>query len=127
MFTLISAGVAPGIALLSYFYLKDEYETEPLSFVLRIFIIGALLVFPIMFIQYVFHAEGMATSKVARAFFCQDCWRSSSSGLSFIFLFMTIMNLTSRTTALCIAPVCRSGLRRWKIFCIYWRTVWSLL
>ncbi|EZP75942.1 hypothetical protein H839_11734 [Parageobacillus genomosp. 1] len=69
MFALISSGIAPGIALLSYFYLKDEYETEPLSFVLRIFIIGALLVFPIMFIQYVFRVEGIAVSTVVRAFF----------------------------------------------------------
>jgi RsiW-degrading membrane proteinase PrsW (M82 family) len=69
MFTLISAGIAPGVALLSYFYLKDEYETEPLSFVLRIFLIGALLVFPIMFIQYVFRVEGVATSTIVRAFF----------------------------------------------------------
>lgn len=69
MFALISAGVAPGIALLSYFYLKDEYETEPLSFVLRIFTMGALLVFPIMFIQYVFRAEGIAASTAVRAFF----------------------------------------------------------
>jgi protease PrsW len=69
MFALISSGIAPGIALLSYFYLKDEYETEPLSFVLRIFIIGALLVFPIMFIQYVFRVEGIAVSTIVRAFF----------------------------------------------------------
>jgi RsiW-degrading membrane proteinase PrsW (M82 family) len=69
MFTLISAGIAPGVALLSYFYLKVEYETEPLSFVLRIFLIGALLVFPIMFIQYVLRAEGVAASTVVRAFF----------------------------------------------------------
>jgi protease PrsW len=69
MFALISAGIAPGIALLSYFYLKDEYETEPLTFVLRIFIIGALLVFPIMFIQYVFRVEGIAVSTFVRAFF----------------------------------------------------------
>jgi protease PrsW len=69
MFALISAGIAPGIALLSYFYLKDEYETEPLTFVLRIFIIGALLVFPIMFIQYVFRVEGITVSTFVRAFF----------------------------------------------------------
>jgi protease PrsW len=69
MLTLISAGIAPGVALLSYFYLKDEYETEPLSIVLRTFLVGALLVFPIMFIQYVFHIEGIATSRIACAFF----------------------------------------------------------
>lgn len=69
MLTLISAGIAPGVALLSYFYLKDEYEIEPLSIVLRMFLVGAFFVFPIMFIQYVFHAEGMATSAVTHAFF----------------------------------------------------------
>ncbi|MBA2875001.1 glutamic-type intramembrane protease PrsW [Thermaerobacillus caldiproteolyticus] len=69
MLTLISAGVAPGVALLSYFYLKDEYETEPLSLVLRTFLFGAILVFPIMFIQYVLHVEGIVTAKFAQAFF----------------------------------------------------------
>jgi RsiW-degrading membrane proteinase PrsW (M82 family) len=69
MLTIISAGIAPGVALLSYFYLKDEYETEPLSFVLRTFLFGAILVFPIMFIQYVLDAEGIVTTKFAQAFF----------------------------------------------------------
>ncbi|MBB5323434.1 RsiW-degrading membrane proteinase PrsW (M82 family) [Anoxybacillus tepidamans] len=68
MFTIISAGIAPGVALLSYFYLKDEYETEPLSLVLRTFIFGAILVFPIMFIQHVLQLEGVVTSKWAQAF-----------------------------------------------------------
>lgn len=57
MFAILSAGVAPGLALLSYFYLKDEYETEPISVVSKSFIFGALLVFPLMFIQYVFETE----------------------------------------------------------------------
>ncbi|MGG3820270.1 glutamic-type intramembrane protease PrsW [Geobacillus thermodenitrificans] len=68
MFSLISAGVAPGVALLSYFYLKDEYEAEPLSFVLRMFFFGILLVFPIMFIQYVLVEEKIISSPAAEAF-----------------------------------------------------------
>lgn len=76
MFTLISAGIAPGVALLSYFYLKDEYETEPLSFVLRIFLIGALLVFPIMFIQYVFRVGELQILRLFTPFFCPDYWKS---------------------------------------------------
>ncbi|MFC0298003.1 glutamic-type intramembrane protease PrsW [Geobacillus jurassicus] len=68
MFSLISAGVAPGVALLSYFYLKDEYEAEPLSFVLRMFLFGVLLVFPIMFIQYVLAEEGIVASPAVEAF-----------------------------------------------------------
>jgi len=57
MFTIISAGIAPGFALLSYFYLKDEYEKEPLKEVFRIFLLGMIMVFPIMFIQYVLEKE----------------------------------------------------------------------
>ncbi|NNV05744.1 glutamic-type intramembrane protease PrsW [Geobacillus sp. C56-T2] len=68
MFSLVSAGVAPGVALLSYFYLRDEYESEPLSFVLRMFLFGALLVFPIMFIQYVLAEERIVSSPMAEAF-----------------------------------------------------------
>lgn len=37
MFAIISAGIAPGIALLSYFYLKDQYDNEPVHMVLRSF------------------------------------------------------------------------------------------
>ncbi|WHY90362.1 glutamic-type intramembrane protease PrsW [Neobacillus cucumis] len=68
MLAILSAGIAPGLALLSYFYLKDEYETEPISVVLRTFMYGALLVFPIMFIQHVFETEHLIKSEVIDAF-----------------------------------------------------------
>jgi protease PrsW len=68
MLTVISAGVAPGLALLSYFYLKDEYETEPLTLVFRTFMFGVILVFPIMFMQYVLQVEGIVTTKFLDAF-----------------------------------------------------------
>ncbi|ANF37083.1 intramembrane metalloprotease PrsW [Bacillus velezensis] len=57
MFAIISAGIAPGIALLSYFYLKDQYDNEPVHMVLRSFFLGVVLVFPTMFIQYVLEKE----------------------------------------------------------------------
>jgi len=69
MLTVISAGIAPGLALLSYFYLKDEFEAEPLSLVLRTFMYGVLLVFPIMFVQYILETEGIVPSNFLRAFF----------------------------------------------------------
>lgn len=69
MLGILSAGIAPGLALLSYFYLKDEYESEPISFVFRAFVFGALLVFPIMFIQYVLDAENIIQSDLIQAFF----------------------------------------------------------
>lgn len=68
MFAIISAGVAPGFALLSYFYLKDEYEKEPLLHVFRTFFLGVSLVFPIMFIQYVIDVEEVFSSSFLKAF-----------------------------------------------------------
>lgn len=68
MLGIITAGIAPGVALLCYFYLKDQYESEPISGVIRTFIFGALLVFPIMFIQYVLTTEGIFVSTIIKAF-----------------------------------------------------------
>jgi len=45
MIEIISAGLAPGIALLSYFYLKDQYDNEPVHMVIRSFMLGVILVF----------------------------------------------------------------------------------
>jgi RsiW-degrading membrane proteinase PrsW (M82 family) len=69
MLGILSAGVAPGLALLSYFYLKDEYEPEPVSLVFRTFLYGVLLVFPIMFIQHVLETEHLLKSDLLNAFF----------------------------------------------------------
>lgn len=46
MLTIISGALAPGIALLSYIYLKDRYESEPKKLIIKMFIMGVLLVFP---------------------------------------------------------------------------------
>ncbi|MBT2214285.1 intramembrane metalloprotease PrsW [Virgibacillus dakarensis] len=67
MFAILSAGIAPAFALMAFFYLKDRF-TEPLSLILKVFLYGALLVFPIMFIQYAFQAEGIGTSNVVHSF-----------------------------------------------------------
>lgn len=72
MLAVISAGIAPGLALLSYFYLKEHFENEPISMVFRTFIFGAMLVFPIMFIQYVFETEGVIQSSILNAFFASS-------------------------------------------------------
>jgi len=57
MLSTLGAALAPGIALLSYFYLKDKYETEPLHMVIKSFILGMLIVFPVMLFQYVVQEE----------------------------------------------------------------------
>jgi RsiW-degrading membrane proteinase PrsW (M82 family) len=59
MLEILFAGIAPGLALLSYFYLKDKYEPEPVSMVFFTFFSGALLIIPIAFIEYVLKAENV--------------------------------------------------------------------
>lgn len=59
MFFVISAGVAPALALLSFFYLRNEMFTEPRRSLLRAFIYGAIITFPVLFVQYVLEAEGV--------------------------------------------------------------------
>ncbi|ASK63324.1 PrsW family intramembrane metalloprotease [Virgibacillus phasianinus] len=67
MLAILSAGVAPAFALMSFFYLKDRF-TEPLHLIIRNFIYGAILVFPIMFMQYALEAEGIGNGDFVQSF-----------------------------------------------------------
>ncbi|MTH52199.1 intramembrane metalloprotease PrsW [Bacillus mangrovi] len=69
MIAAVSAGIAPGLAILCYFYLKDQFDTEPVYMVLRAFIFGMILVFPLMFIQYIIDVENLISSEFLRVFF----------------------------------------------------------
>lgn len=51
IFSIVTAAIAPGLALLTFLYLKDKYEAEPIHMVARMFILGALIVIPIMVLQ----------------------------------------------------------------------------
>lgn len=51
LFSILMAAVAPGVSLLTYIYLKDRYHSEPIAMVLKLFFLGAIVVFPIMIIQ----------------------------------------------------------------------------
>lgn len=73
MLILLSAAIAPGLALLSYFYLRNQMATEPRKTLLQAFIFGTLITFPIMFIQYVLHTEDTFTNN-----FVKDVLVSSS-------------------------------------------------
>ncbi|MCT4786724.1 glutamic-type intramembrane protease PrsW [Exiguobacterium aestuarii] len=68
MIAIALSAVAPGLALLSYFYLRHELEAEPLGYVIRSFVAGAVLVFPIMFIQYAFVEERVLTGPFWQAY-----------------------------------------------------------
>ncbi|MBP3950560.1 glutamic-type intramembrane protease PrsW [Bacillus suaedae] len=68
MFALITAAIAPGMALLSYFYLRNHYNDTTIGLIFRTFFIGALLVFPVMVLQYAFTTEGYFEQAFVRAF-----------------------------------------------------------
>lgn len=68
MVSIIFASLAPSIALLCFFYLKDMYNSEPIGMVFRSFVIGALLVFPVIVLQYAFQEEGKLLSSFSQAF-----------------------------------------------------------
>lgn len=67
MLAILSAGVAPAFALMSFFYLKDRF-TEPLHLIVRNFIYGAILVFPIMFMQFALQNEGIGDGDFVKSF-----------------------------------------------------------
>ncbi|WP_150271014.1 glutamic-type intramembrane protease PrsW [Paenibacillus tepidiphilus] len=51
LLSVITSAVAPGLALLIFFYLKDKYDQEPLHMVVKVFLLGLLIVFPVVIIQ----------------------------------------------------------------------------
>ncbi|WP_274309693.1 glutamic-type intramembrane protease PrsW [Solibacillus daqui] len=57
MFIILSAAIAPGLALLSFFYLRNQMDTEPRRALLHAFIFGAIITFPVLFIQFVLAEE----------------------------------------------------------------------
>ncbi|MDX8046099.1 glutamic-type intramembrane protease PrsW [Gracilibacillus sp. S3-1-1] len=85
MFSLITVSIAPAFALLSFFYLKDEYELEPIFAIFRTFLYGALLVFPIMFIQFAFQEEGIAQSPFMQSYFVYGLFEEFFKWFIFIF------------------------------------------
>jgi RsiW-degrading membrane proteinase PrsW (M82 family) len=67
LFSIVMAAVAPGVALLAYFYLKDRYDTEPIHLVIKLFLFGFLLVIPTMVLQRVF-VQGFGDNSFLFAF-----------------------------------------------------------
>ncbi|HWK23237.1 MAG TPA: glutamic-type intramembrane protease PrsW [Ureibacillus sp.] len=89
MLILLSAAIAPGLALLSYFYLRNQMDTEPRKTLLQAFFFGTLITFPIMFIQYVVKEEGAITNQ----FFADVLF---SSSLEEFFKWLVIFTLIFR-------------------------------
>ncbi len=66
---ILTAAIAPAIAIMTFIYLTKRIALEPLPLIIRMFIIGAILVFPLMFIQYAFESEGFFQSHFLRSLF----------------------------------------------------------
>lgn len=59
VFILLTLAIAPGLALFSYFYLRKQIAYEPSRTIFFTFIYGAMMTFPIMFVQHVFEEENI--------------------------------------------------------------------
>ncbi|MBE1554095.1 glutamic-type intramembrane protease PrsW [Sporosarcina limicola] len=59
MFILLTVAIAPGLALFSYFYLRKQIAKEPSRTLFHTFLYGAIMTFPILFIQHVFEEENI--------------------------------------------------------------------
>ncbi len=68
MIALLTAAIGPALAILCYLYLRDRYNGIRFTDVFKSFIIGALLVFPIMVLQHAFVTEGFFKGDLTRAF-----------------------------------------------------------
>jgi len=51
MMLLLAAALAPSAALLCYFYARDKYEKEPRLLLLKAFLLGGVLVIPVLFVE----------------------------------------------------------------------------
>ncbi|CDQ19477.1 glutamic-type intramembrane protease PrsW [Halobacillus karajensis] len=66
---ILTAAISPAVAIMTFIYLSKRIELEPLPLIIRMFIIGVIMVFPIMFIQYAFEAENIFHSPLVKSFF----------------------------------------------------------
>lgn len=66
MFVLLTVAIAPGLALFSYFYLRKQIAEGPSLTLFHTFLYGAIMTFPIMFIQHVFDEEQIFNNEFLR-------------------------------------------------------------
>lgn len=102
MLAVIGAAIAPGIAILSYFYLRDNLEPEPISMVIRTFIFGVLLVFPVIVLQHIMQTEWNWRSELFASIFQSAVVEEFLNGWSCISLSINTWSLMSLMTELCM-------------------------
>ena len=48
---LLAAALAPSLAIILYIFIKDKYDKEPIKYLLLCFLLGALGIIPVLFIE----------------------------------------------------------------------------
>lgn len=66
---ILTAAISPAVAIMTFIYLSKKIELEPLPLIMRMFMIGVVMVFPIMFIQYAFTAEDLFQTPLLNSMF----------------------------------------------------------
>ena len=51
MIELILLALAPSVALVILFYLRDKHEKEPIKLLVKVFVLGAVAIVPIAFLE----------------------------------------------------------------------------
>ncbi|MBH0229609.1 glutamic-type intramembrane protease PrsW [Halobacillus yeomjeoni] len=66
---ILTAAISPAVAIMTFIYLSKRIELEPLPLIIRMFVIGVIMVFPLTFIQYAFETEGLFQTPFLKSFF----------------------------------------------------------
>ncbi|ARF18597.1 glutamic-type intramembrane protease PrsW [Sporosarcina ureae] len=91
MFILLTVAIAPALALFSYLYLRKQIAKEPSKSLFHAFIYGAIMTFPILFIQHVFEEEHVFNNEFFRnVLFTSSLEEFFKWIIIFIFVYKTI-------------------------------------
>lgn len=114
LFSVLAAATAPGLALLMYFYLKDRYDSEPLHMVIKVFLLGFLVVLPVMIFQ-----RGLllwlGDHTLIQAFGISAGVEEFLNGFCCITSSIIIPSSTSLMMVFCMRPQSHSDLQQLKI------------
>ncbi len=51
MINLLILAIAPSVALILFFYLRDKYDKEPIKLLLKVFLLGVFIILPVAFVE----------------------------------------------------------------------------
>lgn len=59
---LVALAVAPGLAIAYYVFWQDKYDREPLSLIVKSFLLGVMSIIPAVILELIFKATGLSSS-----------------------------------------------------------------